>query len=255
MANKLNPKKRLDLMIFEKGIEISLLRAKSRILAGDVIVDEHRIDKPGYLVREDAVIRLKNNNSPYVSRGGIKLEAAIKNWPGPIKGAVCVDVGASTGGFTDVLLKQGAQTVFAVDVGYNQLAFSLRQDPRVVVCERTHIGRVAVGTFNPVPTIAVVDVSFISLERVLPPLILHLAADAYLYLLIKPQFEVASNWVEKGGIVRNEQAREEARDRIIAFTKQIGFELRGHLESPITGADGNVEYIAAFWRRDEDGEF
>lgn len=248
MVIKLNPKKRLDVIIYEKGIETSLLRAQSRILAGDVIVDDHRIDKPGHLVREDAVVRLKNVDLPYVSRGGLKLAAALKSWPGPILGAVCIDVGASTGGFTDVLLKQGAKQVFAVDVGYNQLAFSLRQDARVVVCERTHIGRVVVGTFSPEPSVATVDVSFISLERVLPSLILHLAADAYLYLLIKPQFEVDAKWVEKGGIVRNEQARVCARDRILKCAQQLGFKPRGFSESPITGADGNIEYIAAFER-------
>ena len=133
MVIKLNPKKRLDVIIYEKGIEISLLRAQSRILAGDVIVDDHRIDKPGHLVREDAVVRLKNVDLPYVSRGGLKLAAALKSWPGPILGAVCIDVGASTGGFTDVLLKQGAKQVFAVDVGYNQLAFSLLGD--AILCK------------------------------------------------------------------------------------------------------------------------
>jgi 23S rRNA (cytidine1920-2'-O)/16S rRNA (cytidine1409-2'-O)-methyltransferase len=248
LGKKLNTKKRLDFRMLEKGIETSLFLAKSRVLAGDVVVDDHRIDKPGFMVREDSVIRLKNEKFPYVSRGGLKLEEALRIWPGPVLDAVCIDVGASTGGFTDVLLRCGARQVFAVDVGYNQLAFSLRKDVRVVVCERTHIGRVTLGTFSPAPIIATVDVSFISLERVLPALILHLAVDAYLYLLIKPQFEVNARWVEKGGIVRSEQARVEARDRVLKCAQQLGFKLRGFSISPITGADGNVEYIAALKR-------
>ncbi len=248
MNTKKKAKKRLDNAMVEKGIEFDIIKARARILSGEVIVDDHRIDKPGHLIRDDALIRFKKTDLLYVSRGGLKLEAAIKNWPGPIENAVCIDVGSSTGGFTDVLLKQGAKTVFAVDVGYNQLAFSLRKDPRVQVFERTHIARVPVGTFSPPPTIAVVDVSFISLESVLPKLLLHLFENAYIYILIKPQFEVEKKLIEKGGIVCNLEARVESRDRILNFTKNLGFELLGFSESPITGADGNVEYIAAFQR-------
>jgi 23S rRNA (cytidine1920-2'-O)/16S rRNA (cytidine1409-2'-O)-methyltransferase len=246
MTQKKPSKKRIDLLLVDLGLETTRARAQARILAGDVVVDDHRIDKPGQLVAEDAAVRVKSNSNPFVSRGGIKLEAAIEQWPAPVEGAVCIDVGASTGGFTDVLLKRGAKSVFAVDVGYGQLAYALRQDPRVVVMERTHIVNTPLGTFVPVPTIAVVDVSFISLLRVLPGLGQHLAEKAFLYTLIKPQFEVGPERVEKGGIVRNVAAREEARDKVIVCAKSLGWTLVGVSESPIQGADGNVEYIAAF---------
>jgi len=239
-------KQRLDVLMVEKGLEKSRAKAQARILAGDVVVGDHRVDKPGYLVSKDAPIRFKNQSLPYVSRGGLKLKAAIEHWPSPIENAICIDVGASTGGFTDVLLKAGAKKVFAVDVGHNQLAYSLRQDSRVVVCEKTHIVHVPVGTFEPKPFIAVVDVSFISLEKVLPKLILHLAKNAFVYLLIKPQFEVGPDFIEKGGIVRDQLVREKSRDKILDKAKDLSLKLLGCCESPITGTEGNVEYIAAF---------
>ena len=239
-------KKRLDLILVERGLEETRSRAQARIMAGDVVVGEHRADKPGQLVAEDAPIRLKSNSIPYVSRGGLKLEAALKAWPTPVQGAICIDVGASTGGFTDVLLKNGAACVYAVDVGRNQLAYSLRQDPRVRVYEKTHILRVEPGTFEPKPNIAVVDVSFISLTKVLPVLEQHLQKPAWIYALIKPQFEVGPRHVEKGGIVRDMSAREAARDNILTLGESLGFKLIGWQESPIQGTDGNVEYLACF---------
>ncbi|MEI6805942.1 MAG: TlyA family RNA methyltransferase [Myxococcaceae bacterium] len=239
-------KKRLDIVLVERGLETSRARAQARILAGDVVVGEHRVDKAGHLVSESDLIRLKDNSLPYVSRGGLKLEAALKAWPTQIKDAICIDIGASTGGFTDVLLQAGAKTVYAVDVGTNQLAYSLRMDPRVQVFEKTHILKVPEGTFLPKPSIAVIDVSFISLEKVLPAVLTHLAEPALIYALIKPQFEVGPNLIEKGGIVKNQSAREAARDKILTIAKNLGLQIIGHQESPVTGADGNVEYLACF---------
>lgn len=246
MTNAKPSKKRLDVTLVERGLETTRARAQARVLAGDVVVDDHRADKPGHLVSADAQIRFKANSSPFVSRGGIKLEAALTSWPIAIEGAICLDVGASTGGFTDVLLKRGAQKVYALDVGYNQLAYSLRQDPRVAVMERTHIANLKAGTLEPRPSVVVADVSFISLLRVLPALSQHLTEHASMMLLIKPQFEVGPERVEKGGIVRDAKAREEARSKVIACAESLGWTLVGTSESPIQGADGNVEFLAAF---------
>lgn len=239
-------KKRLDVTLVDRGLESTRARAQARILAGDVIVGEHRVDKSGHLVSDTDSIRLKDNSLPYVSRGGLKLEGALKAWPGPIKDAICLDVGASTGGFTDVLLQNGAKKVYAVDVGHNQLAYSLRIDPRVEVLEKTHILKIPDGFFEPKPSIAVIDVSFISLHKVLPAVFKLLAESALIYALIKPQFEVGPELIEKGGIVKDQAAREQARDKILKLGKQLGLQLIGCQESPITGTDGNVEYLACF---------
>src|SRR3989338_5735961 len=237
-------KKRLDLSLVERGLESSRARAQARILAGDVIVGENRVDKAGYLVSETDLIRLKANSLPYVSRGGFKLQAALQSWPGEIKNSVCLDVGASTGGFTDVLLQNGAQTVYAVDVGHNQLDYSLRIDPRVQVLEKKHILKIPECFFDPKPSVAVVDVSFISLKKVLPAILKHLAESAWIYLLIKPQFEVGPEFIEKGGIVKNQIARERALHQILDLALRLGLQIRGHRESPIQGTDGNIEYLA-----------
>ncbi len=239
-------KQRLDIAMVERGLESTRARAQARILAGDVVVGDHRVDKAGFKVSSEDSIRLKDNSMPYVSRGGFKLEAAIKEWPAPIQNAICMDIGASTGGFTDVLLKAGARLVYAVDVGTNQLAYSLRIDPRVKVHEQTHILKVPVGTFEPKPSIAVIDVSFISLTKVLPAVPQHLARPAWIYALIKPQFEVGRENLDKGGIVKDTRAREKARDTVLECANGLGLFLQGCIESPIRGSDGNIEYIACF---------
>lgn len=237
-------KKRLDICLVERGLEVTRTRAQARILAGDVVVGDHRVDKPGHLVRDNEPIRLKNNSLPYVSRGGLKLEAALKAWPAPFQGAICIDIGASTGGFTDALLQHGAACVYAVDVGHNQLAYELRIDPRIRVFEKTHILKVPVGTFDPKPSIAVIDVSFISLHKVLPAALKHLTHPAWIYVLIKPQFEVGPDKLTKGGIVKDLSAREHARDNILTLATKLGLDILGCQESPIQGTDGNVEYVA-----------
>ena len=245
-------RERLDVLLVSRGLAESRARAQARVLAGDVVVDDHRIDKPGTQVDVDAVIRLKGEGLRWVSRGGLKLEAALQSWPIDVAGAVCVDVGASTGGFTDVLLDRGAVRVFAVDVGRGQLHEKLRQDPRVTSLEKTHIKLMPQGTLDPAPRVAVVDVSFISLTQVLPALVPHLAPVAELVTLVKPQFEVGRELVGKGGIVRDEAARQKAVDDVVAVAVGLGLAHAGTRPSPIEGADGNVEFLCWF-RRDARG--
>ncbi len=242
-------RERLDVLLVTRGLVESRGRAQARIIAGDVVVDEHRVDKPGTQVKVDAVIRLKGDGLRWVSRGGLKLEAALDTFADvDVAGAVCLDVGASTGGFTDVLLARGATRVYAVDVGRAQLHEKLRQDPRVVVLEQTHIKKLAVGALDPTPRIGVVDVSFISLQQVLPALIAHLAPIADLVTLVKPQFEVGRELVGKGGIVRDEAARQKAVDDVVKKAIELGLDHRGTRPSPIEGADGNVEFLCWFTR-------
>jgi 23S rRNA (cytidine1920-2'-O)/16S rRNA (cytidine1409-2'-O)-methyltransferase len=239
-------RERLDVLLVERGLVESRARAQARILAGEVVVNDHRVDKPGTKVDVGSTLRLKGEGLRWASRGGLKLEAALAAFAVDVTGHICVDVGASTGGFTDVLLQSGAARVFAIDVGWGQLHEKLRQDPRVVNLERTHIGKLPPGSLAPAPDVAVLDVSFISLKQVLPALAPHLAVKAVVIPLIKPQFEVGREHVGKGGIVRDERARERAVDDVIATATTLGWQHRGTIPSPIAGADGNVEYLACF---------
>lgn len=239
-------RERIDVLLVERGLCDSRARAQARVLAGEVIVDDQRVDKPGTKVARDAAIRLRGEEMPWVSRGGLKLDAALGWFDVDPKGRVCLDVGASTGGFTDVLLQRGATLVHAVDVGYGQLAHKLRSDPRVKNLERTHIVKLPPGALTPPPSLAVVDVSFISLTQVLPALVQHLERPARVVCLIKPQFEVGKGAVGKGGIVRDEAARSAAVERVLAAASTAGLHCDGARPSPITGADGNVEVVAAF---------
>lgn len=239
-------RKRLDTLLVEKGLVVTLSKAKAHTLAGDVVVNDQRVDKPGTLFDENVQIRLRNQSLPYVSRGGLKLEAALEKWPIQIDDTICIDVGASTGGFTDVLLQRGARLVYAVDVGYNQLAYSLRIDPRVKVMEKTHVLHLGHGTLDPTPSISVIDVSFISLAKVLPKVCELITTPGTIYALIKPQFEVSDEHIGKGGIVRDEMVRLDSVNRIVQLGKRLNLESDGVIESPIQGADGNVEYLIRF---------
>ena len=239
-------RERIDVLLVERGFAESRARAHARVLAGDVVADDRRIDKPSEKVRVDAVIRLKGEGIQWVSRGGLKLDAALGWFEIDVKGLVCVDVGASTGGFTDVLLTRGASRVHAVDVGYGQLAHKLRTDPRVNNLERTHIVKLPPHSLEPEPSVAVIDVSFISLTAVLPAAIAQLTRPAVLVALIKPQFEVGREHVGKGGIVRDETARAAAVERVLAYAASTGLVLGAVRESPVRGADGNVELVASF---------
>jgi 23S rRNA (cytidine1920-2'-O)/16S rRNA (cytidine1409-2'-O)-methyltransferase len=240
-------RERLDVLLVERGLVESRARATARVLAGDVVVDDHRVDKPGTKVPTHAIIRLKGDGLKWASRGGLKLVGALETWPDVVvKDAFCVDVGASTGGFTDVLLTSGARQVFAIDVGWGQLHEKLRQDPRVINMERTHIGRLEVGTLKPAPTLAVIDVSFISLRLVLPALVPHLAPGAVILALIKPQFEVGKDHIGSGGIVRDDVVRQKSVDDVVLAAQRCGLSHHGTVSSPITGTDGNVEFLGRF---------
>jgi 23S rRNA (cytidine1920-2'-O)/16S rRNA (cytidine1409-2'-O)-methyltransferase len=233
----------LDRLLVERGLAESREKAQAMIIAGQVLADERRIEKAGTLVPAYAIIRVLGEQMPYVGRGGLKLEAALREFAIDVSGAVCLDIGASTGGFTDCLLQHGAQKVYDVDVGYGQLAWKLRQDPRVVLMERTNIREMEPSRVPERVDIAVIDVSFISLEKVIPVVRQFLGPTAHLIALIKPQFEVGKDLVGKGGIVRDEKVRESARDRIVDFIASQGYQVRGVMPSPITGQDGNVEYL------------
>jgi 23S rRNA (cytidine1920-2'-O)/16S rRNA (cytidine1409-2'-O)-methyltransferase len=236
-------KLRLDLLLVHRSLAESREKAQAIIFAGQVLVNGQKQDKAGALVPEDAQIRILGETLPYVSRGGLKLEAALEEFHVPVQGKIALDVGASTGGFTDCLLQHGAQKVYAVDVGYGQMAWKLRQDPRVVVIERVNIREMAHALVPEPVDLAVIDVSFISLEKVIPPVQTFLKPDAAIIALIKPQFEVGREHVGKGGIVRDETARMAAVKRVEDFILGLGFEVRGIIPSPITGQDGNVEYL------------
>ncbi|HLT37131.1 MAG TPA: TlyA family RNA methyltransferase [Enhygromyxa sp.] len=238
------PKERLDKLLVDRGLCDSRTRAQALILAGEVVVGEHAVTKPGTSVDVDAPLRLKGGpTNPYVSRGGLKLRAALDGFPIAVAGAICLDVGASTGGFTDCLLQAGAARVYALDVGYGQLAWKLASDPRVVVMDRQNIRKLEPGQIPEPIDLAVADCSFISLTKVLPHLPALLRAGADVVALVKPQFEVGRERVGKGGIVRDDQARHAALANVEAAAREVGFTVRAHLESPVPGRDGNREWL------------
>ena len=239
----MSSKERLDRLMVERGMAPSREKAQALIMAGQVVVGDHAAQKAGQAVARDAAIRIKGDVLPFVSRGGLKLDAALTTFGVDPKGMVAIDVGASTGGFTDCLLQRGAQQVYAVDVGYGQLAWALREDPRVVVMEKTNIRHLEPGSLDPAPSLAVIDASFISLELVLPPTIGLLTRPASVVALIKPQFEVGREAVGKGGIVRDPIQHERAKHKITHCAEALGGRVVGICDSPITGADGNREFL------------
>jgi 23S rRNA (cytidine1920-2'-O)/16S rRNA (cytidine1409-2'-O)-methyltransferase len=243
----LNKKERIDVVLVQRGLVPSRERARALILAGRVLVNEQKIDKPGSVIAGDASIRLLGEDMPFVSRGGIKLTAALDNWQIEVAGRACLDIGASTGGFTDCLLQRGAAQVTAVDTGFGQIAMKLRNDPRVRLVERTNARflaptALAEGDF-PVLTLLVMDVSFISATLLLEPV---LAAAPYLseaVILVKPQFEAGRENVGKGGIVRDPAAHKLAIDRVANDVTALGWRVVGTIPSPITGMEGNQEFL------------
>ena len=238
--------RRLDQLLVERGLAESRARAQALIMAGLVFSGERRLDKAGMLVAEDAPLVVKGRDHPWASRGGLKLAHALDRFEIDPTGLVCLDVGASTGGFTDVLLSRGAARVYAVDVGRGQLAWKLRVDPRVIVLERVNARDLTPALIPERIDLVVCDVSFISLTLALPPALTLTAPCARLVALIKPQFEVGRDQVGKGGIVRDSGARREVCERISAWlATQPGWEVLGLVESPITGAEGNLEYLLA----------
>jgi 23S rRNA (cytidine1920-2'-O)/16S rRNA (cytidine1409-2'-O)-methyltransferase len=237
-------KLRLDKLLVERGLCESRARAQALILAGEVVVGDHAVSKPGTLVDADASVRLKGDSNPYVSRGGLKLQAALDGFDVTVTNAVCMDVGASTGGFTDCLLQRSAARVYAIDVGHGQLAWKLASDPRVVVLDRQNIRELSPEQIPERIDLAVADCSFISLTKVLPHLPAFLRERADVIALVKPQFEVGRELVGKGGVVRDDAAREAARTHVEAHARTLGFTVRGHLASPIAGRNGNREWLS-----------
>jgi 23S rRNA (cytidine1920-2'-O)/16S rRNA (cytidine1409-2'-O)-methyltransferase len=236
-------KRRLDTILVERGLAESRAKAQALILAGTVFSGERRLDKPGMALAADEPIELKGRDHPWVSRGGIKLAHALRHFAIDPTGAVALDIGASTGGFTDVLLKGGARRVYAVDVGHGQLAWSLRNDPRVVVLERVNARYLTRTEVPEPPDLIACDASFIGLETVLPAALGLAAPGARLIALIKPQFEVGPARVGKGGVVRDPALHREVCDRIAAFLERMGWHVEGLVESPIHGPEGNVEFL------------
>jgi 23S rRNA (cytidine1920-2'-O)/16S rRNA (cytidine1409-2'-O)-methyltransferase len=236
-------KVRIDRLLVDRGLVESRERGHALILAGQILVNGQKQDKAGALVPEDAELRILGEVIPYVSRGGLKLAAALKEFGLSADGKIALDVGASTGGFTDCLLQHGAKKVYAVDVGYGQMAWKIRQDPRVTTIERVNIRAIEPALVPEPVDIVVIDVSFISLEKVIPSILQFLRPGAEIVALIKPQFEVGREQVGKGGIVRDEAARQAAVERITIFVQKLGFDVKGVIPSPITGQDGNVEFL------------
>jgi 23S rRNA (cytidine1920-2'-O)/16S rRNA (cytidine1409-2'-O)-methyltransferase len=237
-------KVRLDKLLVERGLCESRARAQAVVLAGEVVVGDHAVNKPGTLVDADASLRIKGESNPYVSRGGLKLRAALDSFAITVTATVCMDVGASTGGFTDCLLQAGAARVYAIDVGYGQLAWKLTNDARVIVLDRQNIRELAPEQIPEPIDLAVADCSFISLTKVLPHLPPFLRTGANVIALVKPQFEVGRELVGKRGVVRDDELRNAARTRVEAHARELGFEVRGHVASPIEGREGNREWLS-----------
>jgi len=240
-------KQRADTLMVDQGLAPTRARAQALILAGSVVRvhSQQRIDKAGEMVSADETLGLLGAPMPYVSRGGIKLAHALDHFNLDVTGHTCLDVGASTGGFTDCLLQRGARYVYALDVGHNQMAWSLRQDDRVRVIERTHVRLAADDVIPELVGAVVIDVSFISLRQVLPSVTRWAAPNALLVALIKPQFEVGPAGIGKGGIVTSEEARQGAVDAVTVAAKALDFTVLGITPSPITGAKGNQEFLMA----------
>jgi 23S rRNA (cytidine1920-2'-O)/16S rRNA (cytidine1409-2'-O)-methyltransferase len=238
-------RERLDKLLMDRGLVASRERARALVMSGAVLVDDQPETKAGAMIDLDAVIRLKEEDHPYVSRGALKLVKGLDTFGIDPSGTVCLDIGASTGGFTDVLLKRGATKVYAIDVGYGQLAWSLRQDPRVVVLERENVRNMELSLVPEPCGLAVIDVSFISLTLVLPRIaeLLRPPAGKPLIALVKPQFEVGRDQVGKGGVVRDPEARRGAVTKVRDWANAHGFIAGDDVESPITGPAGNVEYL------------
>lgn len=236
-------KLRADVAVFEQGLAPSREKAQALILAGQVLCGDRPVSKAGETIPAGAALRLRGEPMPYVSRGGLKLAHAIKTFGVDVAGAVAVDIGASTGGFTDCLLQAGAARVYCIDVGHGQLDWKIASDSRVVVIDRTNIRHMPPDRIPERCTLAVIDVSFISLRLVLPTVPALLVPGAPVLALVKPQFEVGRENVGKGGIVRDESARLAAVADVVAGAKALGFTLLGETTSPITGGKGNVEFL------------
>ena len=249
MASAQSERIRLDRLLVERGLAESREKAQGLILAGQILVDDQKVEKCGTLVEAQAALRIVGEACKYVSRGGLKLEGALEHFRINPDARVCLDVGASTGGFTDCLLQQGAGKVFAVDGGTNQLDWKLRRDPRVVVLEKTNARYLTFDRIGTPAELVTVDVSFISVTLILPALVPLLASPAELIILVKPQFEVGKGQVGKGGIVRDPVQHQEAVAKVSRKLLELGFSKLASVESPLLGMEGNREFfLHAVWK-------
>jgi 23S rRNA (cytidine1920-2'-O)/16S rRNA (cytidine1409-2'-O)-methyltransferase len=242
-------RERIDKLLVERGLAESRTKAQAMVMAGVVLVNEQRVEKASEQFPTEASIRIKKADDPtsrYVGRGGLKLEAALNEFKIDVRGFVCLDVGASTGGFTDCLLQNGAEKVFAIDVGHNQIDWRLRNDPRVEVREGVNARYLNPQDFSVRFDLVVVDVSFISVTKILPAVVPLIKPHGSLVVLIKPQFEVGRGEVGGGGIVRDADKRSRVVDTVNDFAATLGLQTEGTIESPITGAEGNIEYLAHY---------
>ena len=239
----MSKKVRLDVLLVERGLLDSRQKAQANIMAGLVFVNGQRVDKPGTAVAEDAPVEVRGHALPYVSRGGLKLEKAMKTFPITLTGKTCADIGASTGGFTDCMLQNGASKVYAVDVGYGQLDWKLRSDPRVVCLERTNARYLDHEQIPDELDFASIDVSFISLKLILPAVANVLKDGGYVASLVKPQFEAGREKVGKKGVVRDPAVHKEVLDHYLEHAREAGFGVLGLTYSPIRGPEGNIEYL------------
>lgn len=237
-------KQRLDLLLVSLGLAQTRSKAQAIIMAGEVYVDGQKVDKPGTMLEQEARIEVRGDACPYVSRGGLKLEKALRDFDVDVHGFVCSDSGASTGGFTDCLLQQGAAKVFAIDVGYGQLAWKIRNDPRVVTMERTNIRYLTPEQLGEALDLSVIDVSFISLRLVLPAISALLKPAGQVLCLIKPQFEAGKDKVGKKGVVRDPKTHEEVLQAFVETAKDLQFYLKNLTFSPVKGPEGNIEFLA-----------
>ena len=237
-------KKRLDVLLVEQGYADNRTKAQAIIMSGMVYVNGQKADKPGTSFEETVEIEVRGAACPYVSRGGLKLEKALRDFGVKPEGYVCSDSGASTGGFTDCLLQQGAKKVFAIDVGYGQLDWKIRSDPRVVVMERTNVRYVTSEQLGEQLDLSVIDVSFISLKIVLPVVKTFLKDSGQVVCLIKPQFEAGKEKVGKKGVVRDPETHKEVLDNFLTLAKDTGFSVLGLTFSPVKGPEGNIEFLA-----------
>ncbi|MFD1039185.1 TlyA family RNA methyltransferase [Virgibacillus byunsanensis] len=247
---------RLDVLLVERDLIETREKAKRVVMAGLVFSNQVRLDKPGMKVAEDIPLTVKGKLLPYVGRGGLKLEKALKHFEIPIQNRIMVDVGSSTGGFTDCALQNGARLCYAIDVGYNQLDWKLRNDDRVIVMERTNFRYVTPDMLlSGKPDFATIDVSFISLRLILPVLKQLLTTKSDIVALIKPQFEAGKHQVGKKGIVREKSVHISVLKNILSFAIDEGYQLRDVTYSPVTGGDGNIEFLAHFgWKKDKAGK-
>ena len=239
----MSKKTRLDVLLVERGLQESRQKAQATIMSGLVFVNGQRSDKPGAPVAEDAAVEIRGSTLRYVSRGGLKLEKAMEIWPIDLKGKVCMDVGASTGGFTDCMLQNGAARVYAIDVGYGQLAWSLRGDGRVVCLERTNARYLSHEQVPEEPDFSSVDVSFISLKLILPAIAGVLKGGGEAVCLVKPQFEAGREKVGKKGVVRDPAVHREVLERFLEHARESGFSVLDLSFSPVRGPEGNIEYL------------